>query len=1323
MREAQAASIRVCRGRKETFLGSQRHRLGEEIPLESVLTMQNNNQFVALISGGKDSFHSILHSLALGYSLGALCNLTPVGSKETKFDGNEQIGSEINKEENAELDSFMFQTVGYDLIDAYPKVLSSIGVLERALDLKNTSEDLLELLKTKELKDQIPLFRAQIRGSSKKTGSSYYPDKNLEEEDTHDEVEDLFDILSRIKEQCPGMAAVSCGAILSNYQRVRVENVCERLNLKLLAPLWRMDQHHLMAEMIESGLHSIIIKVACLGLNNRDLGKPLSIMYPKLLDLHKKYGCNVCGEGGEFETITLDSPVFIRKISIKDTQIIEHSDDYSAPVSYLRFNNYEIENKFDFNSLSDIENWRSQLIKSVNALRDRYSLFLEKNTTSIILSHDLERNSDSFLSNLPSSFLLKNSTEIKRIFSKVTYCILDSLKSDTNDDIRAKEPLLSSTETGTLNATANTASLFSPVRERRCSREELPSLKTNKDLNTEISKLSEIEENISLQSSLNMLQIANNNALNNVPLVPGDVQQGWQGSLPFVGGGNFISITGITINSLSGGARRYPNITISQETEALLSYLLAQLDRPPRLRHTVFDNQRAILALNPERNDLPNTRDDPLVARVVTMFVSLKDMNNFAEFNKVYKSFFSSDSANIYGNNFSYVANNCSPPVRVCISSNLDSPSNVQIDCLAVLEPRSSSTNKNEGTNNLLTEFMHVQSISYWAPANIGPYSQTSILKPSNEIVAAGQIGLVPYQMELPKAGGILPNGISSNVVSLINGLGDSPEFNISESARFDFKSSFILKTICSRINLLVELSNLYLETLITLQNFSQVIFGALNPSESTVIPQSGTICNLDERSYKNRAAMVITFLRNLLGGVIMLSSNRLSSVRNSFIESDFTFGGRRGSASSFLSNNTHSHNNQQADSLAISIIHCAIKDHFTPSKQMKCSAENIKTMIDLLTGSTNNTFDYKPYEFEYTDGNKSLNFNNEDYDLEDLLLLDSVSNSYVHGGWKKENFVQVYKSYVDYLMNKGELPITVATASMLPKDAFIELCFSFSGNSSLIPNISKYSSGLSSKAIEQNIHNGLIKPVIENFRGQVSFTNHAMIPNIGILKSDVKITINRNAPILYSINLSLNIKSSTSANYSLSTLNDDNSAQKVYLGISQLIGQQVNKIIKEYFIPYYLSNDELLIFSETGDTNEDLEPEDIKVKRLLNYGIWTHLSEKGKLKDSYNKPKLTSIGRGTAIVDPELRGIHNVQVFYRVKGACGVSGAHIAASLQTPLNHSSTIEVESIEEGATIVAILPLATSYVGVDDLLSFTGQPEIGIVSLMGRISGTW
>ena len=52
------------------------------------------------------------------------------------------------------------------------------------------------------------------------------------ESSSEDEVEDLYELLLEIKtKHHPEIQGVSVGAIVSNYQRLRVENVCSRLGM------------------------------------------------------------------------------------------------------------------------------------------------------------------------------------------------------------------------------------------------------------------------------------------------------------------------------------------------------------------------------------------------------------------------------------------------------------------------------------------------------------------------------------------------------------------------------------------------------------------------------------------------------------------------------------------------------------------------------------------------------------------------------------------------------------------------------------------------------------------------------------------------------------------------------------------------------------------------------------------------------------------------------------------------------------------------------------------------------------------------------------
>lgn len=84
---------------------------------------------------------------------------------------------------------------------------------------------------------------------------------------------------------------VSVGAILSDYQRLRVESVCRRLGLISLGFLWRRDQSELLREMLANGVDATVIKVASMGLNpHKHLGKPLAAVEPLLLQLNQRFG-------------------------------------------------------------------------------------------------------------------------------------------------------------------------------------------------------------------------------------------------------------------------------------------------------------------------------------------------------------------------------------------------------------------------------------------------------------------------------------------------------------------------------------------------------------------------------------------------------------------------------------------------------------------------------------------------------------------------------------------------------------------------------------------------------------------------------------------------------------------------------------------------------------------------------------------------------------------------------------------------------------------------------------------------------------------------
>ncbi|CAA7259881.1 unnamed protein product [Cyclocybe aegerita] len=254
-------------------------------------------KYVALLSGGKDSCYNLLHCRQNGHELVAAASLGPEPGKE-------------------ELDSYMYQTVGQDAIE----------FVTWALD--------------------VPLYRQIITGKAVEQGSEY-GGRSADKAGgvAGDETEDLHTLLMTVKSRHPEIQGVSVGAILSNYQRVRVEHVCRRLGLTPLCYLWQRNQGELLSEMIQGGMEVVLIKVAGIGLTASHLGKTLAQMQPTLIKLNTLYGSHICGEGGEYESLTLDCPIFKQRINLIDAETVIHSDNGFATVAFLRIKRAELVSK------------------------------------------------------------------------------------------------------------------------------------------------------------------------------------------------------------------------------------------------------------------------------------------------------------------------------------------------------------------------------------------------------------------------------------------------------------------------------------------------------------------------------------------------------------------------------------------------------------------------------------------------------------------------------------------------------------------------------------------------------------------------------------------------------------------------------------------------------------------------------------------------------------------------------------------------------------------------------------------------------------------
>jgi len=207
-----------------------------------------NRKLAALVSGGKDSWYSVLVATRMNYEIGCIITMLPEKS-----------------------DSWMFQTPDISLIR---KQAEASG---------------------------IPLIIHKTSGEKEK------------------EIEDLDAAIHKAEVEY-GVEGVLSGAISSEYQRSRIEDICEKHGLSCHAPLWGVDHaSYLRSAARELGF--VIVSVAADGLDGGWVGRRVTpAVAEELVMLSKKFRFSPAGEGGEFETFVENSPSFSKSIPYKSPE-------------------------------------------------------------------------------------------------------------------------------------------------------------------------------------------------------------------------------------------------------------------------------------------------------------------------------------------------------------------------------------------------------------------------------------------------------------------------------------------------------------------------------------------------------------------------------------------------------------------------------------------------------------------------------------------------------------------------------------------------------------------------------------------------------------------------------------------------------------------------------------------------------------------------------------------------------------------------------------------------------------------------------------------
>ena len=111
------------------------------------------------------------------------------------------------------------------------------------------------------------------------------------------------------------------GAVASEYQAQRVKTITDKLGLELFTPLWHMDTEQLLDEVAER-MDAIIVVTAAEGLDEKFLGAHFNQdLIGRLKRVAAARRINLAGEGGEYESLTLNAPFFSRPITYTTQEI------------------------------------------------------------------------------------------------------------------------------------------------------------------------------------------------------------------------------------------------------------------------------------------------------------------------------------------------------------------------------------------------------------------------------------------------------------------------------------------------------------------------------------------------------------------------------------------------------------------------------------------------------------------------------------------------------------------------------------------------------------------------------------------------------------------------------------------------------------------------------------------------------------------------------------------------------------------------------------------------------------------------------------------
>lgn len=143
--------------------------------------------------------------------------------------------------------------------------------------------------------------------------------------------EELADLKAAIKESIQNfrIEGIVTGAVESVYQSSRIQKICNDFKIECFNPLWQKDQFEILKELLDSNFRVIISAVAAYPFDKSWVGKEIDEKtIVELKKIYEKFRINPAGEGGEFESLVLNCPLFRKELKVKLKEVVGEGNSW-----------------------------------------------------------------------------------------------------------------------------------------------------------------------------------------------------------------------------------------------------------------------------------------------------------------------------------------------------------------------------------------------------------------------------------------------------------------------------------------------------------------------------------------------------------------------------------------------------------------------------------------------------------------------------------------------------------------------------------------------------------------------------------------------------------------------------------------------------------------------------------------------------------------------------------------------------------------------------------------------------------------------------------